>query len=195
MRDLLRDIGRGADRRNARELGFEGFHPRGIDRLFVHAAQIEVGHLALRGIRGPILPPQGLHQVADEGLVLLLQHGVNAPVGTVPRDGVGLEPAAVGKPEEVGARLDRAVHPAEIESVRIGRCCAGVGRRTPRIGCRGGAIRPKRRADERRGRAKDQGRRFERRPSRLYGDAALLRPRRRCAWTGGHDPGGRLRAL
>ena len=135
-------LGHCADALDAREFRRERLDARRIDAALVHAAQVEVGHFALRAAGGPFALAQRFDQASNVALVVLLEQGVHAPVGSIRRNRMRLDPAAIREAEEIA----RAERPS-------GRASSGTGR--PR--CR--ASHPPRHAAAAAGRRHQQRRR------------------------------------
>src|SRR5262249_48182933 len=106
-----------ADGRDALELRRERRRPGGLDSPLVHSARVKVGDFSLRTALRPVLAREALDQAADEGLVLLIQDGIDAPVRAIRRYRIGLEPGAVGEANEIGARRDQTINPIEKQAI------------------------------------------------------------------------------
>ena len=102
-------------------------HPLAFDGGFVHAAGVEVADFLDVGAGGRGVTALGdgggafFQDDVHGGLVAFVESVETAPARLVRRDGVVLEPGAVGEVVEIVARLDAAVEVGGIERRQRGR--------------------------------------------------------------------------
>jgi hypothetical protein len=103
----------GAHRGDAGEIGLDGRDAAALDAGFVHVAGVEIGDLTVGRVRA------ASGRLEDRALLLLellRQDHADAVGGAVGRDRVRLEPAVVGEPPEIVARLDGHIASGEVDA-------------------------------------------------------------------------------
>ena len=99
-------------------LVLQRLHASGVDLGFIHPAGVEVAHLLHVGA-GRFFGGGFLGDLVERVVVLLDQLVEAAPARILRRDGIVLQPIAIGIKVEIIARLDRRIHVARIERRRI----------------------------------------------------------------------------
>src|SRR5262245_10642423 len=105
-----------ADRRQCR---FNGRAAECLNPIFVHEGPVKGAHLSLQILWLTVRMLRCfLHDFAELYLGEIIDKHVNGNAGLVSRNGCSVEPASIGKFEEVVTRLDRGIRPGNIEAPR-----------------------------------------------------------------------------
>ena len=98
----------------------QGLEPGPLDGPGVHAAGVEVAHLLLQAAGGRLGRGRLLQDLLEDEPVAFLHLVEGAPAGLIGRDGVGLDPVAVGVLEKVLAGGDGGVQVGGLDAVDDG---------------------------------------------------------------------------
>ena len=89
---------------DALEIGFDGLESQFFEAIGVHRRKEKVADLLFVRIGFGFVSAGGIKDFVDEIPVALLKFGEGGPARFVRRNGIVLEPSAVGEMEEVGVR-------------------------------------------------------------------------------------------